>query len=167
MNTTSTLALSSSVSVDIPLDILCPLTKSIMRSPVVAADGFSYEHTALQKWFSENKKVSPTTSLPMNQTPLIPNRTLALRISQWKTQEEKILEQQQPQQPQQPQQKVQHQQEEKEEDAEENIVIDNNIRKQLPGRSLTLPNDPQMEEDVEYHRLIENANAPIFGIDIK
>ena len=162
MNTTSTLALSSSVSVDIPLDILCPLTKSIMRSPVVAADGFSYEHTALQKWFSENKKVSPTTSLPMNQTPLIPNRTLALRISQWKTQEEKILEQQQPQQPQQPQQKVQHQQEEKEEDAEEN-----NIRKQLPGRSLTLPNDPQMEEDVEYHRLIENANAPIFGIDIK
>ena len=162
MNTTSTLALSSSVSVDIPLDILCPLTKSIMRSPVVAADGFSYEHTALQKWFSENKKVSPTTSLPMNQTPLIPNRTLALRISQSKTQEEKILEQQQPQQPQQPQQKVQHQQEEKEEDAEEN-----NIRKQLPGRSLTLPNDPQMEEDVEYHRLIENANAPIFGIDIK
>ena len=156
------LALSSSVSVDIPLDILCPLTKSIMRSPVVAADGFSYEHTALQKWFSENKKVSPTTSLPMNQTPLIPNRTLALRISQWKTQEEKILEQQQPQQPQQPQQKVQHQQEEKEEDAEEN-----NIRKQLRGCSLTLPNDPQMEEDVEYHRLIENANAPIFGIDIK
>lgn len=29
----------------------CPITNEIMENPVVAADGYSYEHKAILAWF--------------------------------------------------------------------------------------------------------------------
>lgn len=36
---------------DPPKEFICPITLSVMDSPVIAADGFSYEQEAITKWF--------------------------------------------------------------------------------------------------------------------
>jgi hypothetical protein len=41
--------------------IYCPITKQIMRDPVVAADGFMYENKAISNWFKSNSR-SPLTN---------------------------------------------------------------------------------------------------------
>lgn len=37
-------------------DYLCPITKEMMENPVVAADGHSYEYSAIHEWLSRGKK---------------------------------------------------------------------------------------------------------------
>jgi hypothetical protein len=46
----------------VPHDCPCPITRQIMLDPVVAADGHSYERTAIQKWFDTGNTKSPMTS---------------------------------------------------------------------------------------------------------
>ena len=43
-----------------PRDFECSITAERMKDPVIAADGFSYERVAIEKWFS-NKATSPKT----------------------------------------------------------------------------------------------------------
>lgn len=47
------------VSPDIPEDFLCPISLDIMKDPVIAADGHTYERENITKWLSQNKKHSP------------------------------------------------------------------------------------------------------------
>merc|ERR1711964_274552 len=35
-------------------DLLCPITMMLMTDPVIAADGHSYERTAIEKWLKDN-----------------------------------------------------------------------------------------------------------------
>jgi len=35
---------------------ICPITHDVMREPVVAADGFTYERTAIEEWFRTSSK---------------------------------------------------------------------------------------------------------------
>jgi hypothetical protein len=37
----------------VPNEFLCPIYKDIMRDPVVAADGFSYERAAIEHWIRQ------------------------------------------------------------------------------------------------------------------
>merc|ERR1740130_699203 len=39
---------------DPPREFICPITLSVMDSPVIAADGFSYEQEAITKWFKKS-----------------------------------------------------------------------------------------------------------------
>ena len=52
--------------------LICPITHETMRDPVVAADGFSYERSAIERWLQTSDR-SPTTNEPMNSTNLITN----------------------------------------------------------------------------------------------
>ena len=66
----------------IPNDWLCPITLSIMRDPVIVADGHTYERNAIQKWFTEQRARgdhvrSPKTNELLVNLGLIPN--IALR----------------------------------------------------------------------------------------
>ena len=54
------------------LKYLCPLTLEIMRDPVVAADGITYERVAITNWLLTHD-VSPVTNLSIQSTNLIPN----------------------------------------------------------------------------------------------
>ena len=47
-----------------------------MVDPVIAADGFSYERSAIERWFRA-KRTSPQTNAPLASTALVPN--IALR----------------------------------------------------------------------------------------
>lgn len=52
-------------------EFICPITYELMRDPVVASDGHTYEKAAIDKWLKHHQ-ISPRTNEPM--APLtIPN----------------------------------------------------------------------------------------------
>ncbi|XP_033843463.1 WD repeat, SAM and U-box domain-containing protein 1-like [Periophthalmus magnuspinnatus] len=70
---------------DGPDEFLCPITRELMRDPVIAADGYSYEREAIESWIRGKTKTSPMTNLPLQTTLLIPNRSLKMAIARWKS----------------------------------------------------------------------------------
>ena len=63
-------------------DWLCPITLSLMRDPVIATDGHSYERDAITQWFVVNT-TSPKTGMQVASTALIPNHALRNTIEQY------------------------------------------------------------------------------------
>lgn len=55
-----------------------------MADPCVAADGYTYDRTAIEKWLEEKDK-SPMTNLTLPHKNLIPNYTLLSAIMEWKS----------------------------------------------------------------------------------
>ncbi|XP_028256860.1 WD repeat, SAM and U-box domain-containing protein 1 [Parambassis ranga] len=76
---------SDSVCSGIPDEFLCPITRELMREPVIAADGYSYEREAIESWINTKNRSSPMTNLPLLTTLLTPNHTLKMAIGRWKT----------------------------------------------------------------------------------
>lgn len=76
---------SDSMCSGIPDEFLCPITRELMRDPVIAADGYSYEREAIESWIHTKNRSSPMTNLPLLTTLLTPNHTLKMAISRWKT----------------------------------------------------------------------------------
>lgn len=58
----------------------CPLTDQLMRDPVVAADGFTYERSAIEAWLLKNDK-SPMSHKNMLHKDLVPNLTMRAAIN--------------------------------------------------------------------------------------
>ena len=65
-----------------PADFICPITTEIMVEPVVAADGQSYERTAIERWLA-TKSTSPLTGGELERSILIPNHNLRRTIREW------------------------------------------------------------------------------------
>lgn len=61
--------------VEVPEQLICPITGCPMKDPVVAADGHSYEREAIQQWFTTSD-ISPMTGMHMPTTQVFPNFTL-------------------------------------------------------------------------------------------
>lgn len=57
-------------------DCLCPIKKTLLRNPVVAADGHSYNPKAINRWLQEHG-TSPMTNLPLSSRSLVPNHLAA------------------------------------------------------------------------------------------
>ena len=55
-----------------------------MDEPCVAADGYTYDREAIEKWLERNDK-SPMTNLPLSNKNLLPNYTLLPAIVEWKS----------------------------------------------------------------------------------
>ena len=53
-------------------NFVCPITQEVMKDPVIAADGHTYERAAIEGWF-KNKDTSPVTNLKLPNKNLIPN----------------------------------------------------------------------------------------------
>ena len=68
--------------VDIPKEYLCPLTKEIMREPMVMPDGYTYEKEAIKKILQEIK-CSPMTKMEMDPEDGIINFTLKSLIEKF------------------------------------------------------------------------------------
>ncbi|XP_044769241.1 WD repeat, SAM and U-box domain-containing protein 1 isoform X3 [Neomonachus schauinslandi] len=71
------------LSSGIPDEFLCPITRELMKEPVIASDGYSYEKEAMENWISKKKRTSPMTNLVLPSVVLTPNRTLKMAISRW------------------------------------------------------------------------------------
>ena len=65
-----------------PADFICPITTEVMVDPVTAADGHSYERSAIERWLT-TKSTSPLTGEELEFTRLFPNHTLRRMIRQW------------------------------------------------------------------------------------
>ncbi|CAI5947230.1 unnamed protein product [Closterium sp. NIES-65] len=62
------------------LQFICPLSKEVMRDPVVAGDGFTYEREHITRWMA-SCTLSPSTGQPLPHTCLTPNNVLKTLIS--------------------------------------------------------------------------------------
>lgn len=62
--------------VKIPENFVCPITTVMMENPVVAADGFSYERSAITAWLASGRDISPTTGQILEHRVLIDNNNL-------------------------------------------------------------------------------------------
>jgi hypothetical protein len=56
-------------------EFLCPITYEVLRDPVIAADGNTYERSAIQKWI-EKTQTSPLSGETLEHILLSANRTL-------------------------------------------------------------------------------------------
>ena len=56
-----------------PENLSCPISMELMREPVLAADGFTYDRHAISAWLARGKTTSPTTGAPLAHTHLTPN----------------------------------------------------------------------------------------------
>lgn len=68
------------ISLHLPDDFKCPITQEVMKEPIVASDGFSYEKSALMQLFKNGNKKSPLTRERLNDMILVPNTNLKKRI---------------------------------------------------------------------------------------
>ena len=52
---------------DCPPDFLCPILQTLMKDPVQAADGHSYERQAIERWLSDGNRRSPLTGAELSE----------------------------------------------------------------------------------------------------
>ncbi|KAJ4897515.1 U-box domain-containing protein 32 [Raphanus sativus] len=69
-----------------PSHYLCPIFQEVMKDPLIAADGFTYEAEAIREWLANGHDTSPMTNLKMEDCNLIPNHALHLAIQDWQNQ---------------------------------------------------------------------------------
>ena len=65
-----------------PIEYLCPILKEPMREPVVAADGQTYEESAISLWLRMHD-TSPLTGAALPHKGLTPNLLLRSMIREW------------------------------------------------------------------------------------
>ena len=56
-------------------DLTCPITGEILKDPVVATDGHTYERAAIERWLTDHQ-TSPLTNAPLVSKHLVPNLRL-------------------------------------------------------------------------------------------
>lgn len=59
----------------VPAEFMCPITQDVMRDPVLAADGHTYEYEAVQRWIGSHMN-SPVTNARLANVNLVQNNTL-------------------------------------------------------------------------------------------
>jgi len=53
----------------------------VMKEPVIASDGHTYEKEAIEKWIQNGRNVSPMTNQPLTNNVLVPNYNLKSAIA--------------------------------------------------------------------------------------
>jgi len=56
-------------------DLRCPISMEVMRDPVIAPDGHSYERDAIERWLADHR-TSPMTGAVLTSRQLVPNHRL-------------------------------------------------------------------------------------------
>ena len=64
-------------------DWICPISFKLMKVPVVAEDGYSYEKTEIETWLQKNA-TSPMNRSAITNKKLYKNTALAVAIQAWK-----------------------------------------------------------------------------------
>ena len=60
--------------------------QEMMKDPLIAADGFTYEADAIKGWFKSGHDTSPMTNLKLEHCNLVPNYALLNAIQEWQQQ---------------------------------------------------------------------------------
>ncbi|OMO68380.1 hypothetical protein CCACVL1_19973 [Corchorus capsularis] len=70
----------------IPSHFVCPVFQEVMKDPLIAADGFTYEADAIRGWLNSGHDRSPMTNLQLEHCNLVPNYALLQAIQEWQQQ---------------------------------------------------------------------------------
>ncbi|CAK0830768.1 unnamed protein product [Prorocentrum cordatum] len=66
----------------VPKAFLCPITKEVLKDPVLAVDGQVYERDAIEQWFRWNR-TSPMTGCFLHATGLLPEEPLRRAVEEF------------------------------------------------------------------------------------
>lgn len=66
-----------------PEEFRCPLSREMMRDPVILATGQTYDRPFIQKWLKAGNRTCPLTQQVLSHTMLTPNHLIREMISQW------------------------------------------------------------------------------------
>uniref|UniRef100_I1P6E4 RING-type E3 ubiquitin transferase n=2 Tax=Oryza glaberrima TaxID=4538 RepID=I1P6E4_ORYGL len=69
----------------VPEFFLCPISNKVMVNPVVISSGKTVEVLALEKWWSENRRLCPVTDEILDNSIFIPNILIMLCTALWRT----------------------------------------------------------------------------------
>ncbi|XP_050206724.1 U-box domain-containing protein 9 [Mercurialis annua] len=69
--------------VSCPDEFKCPLSKELMKDPVILATGQTYDRPFIQKWLKAGNLTCPLTQQVLSHTLLTPNHLIREMISQW------------------------------------------------------------------------------------
>ena len=72
----------------VPYRLKCSISKELMRDPVVALDGYTYEREEIEKWFKNGNKISPITGALLEKDTVAPNWNLRDELDHYLTQDE-------------------------------------------------------------------------------
>jgi hypothetical protein len=78
---------------ELPNEFVCPITQEMMKDPVFATDGHTYERLAIEKWFQTNYSNlrSPMSNETLESSTLTPNRALKKLIDRYRDKVDKEL----------------------------------------------------------------------------
>jgi hypothetical protein len=65
---------------------LCPLTKEIMKDPVMSKSGYNFERTAILNYLQDMGQMCPVSKQPLYPSDLVSNGKLQWDIKQWQLQ---------------------------------------------------------------------------------
>ncbi|CAI9768484.1 unnamed protein product [Fraxinus pennsylvanica] len=71
------------ISEKIPEEFKCPLSKELMRDPVIVASGQTYDGPFILKWLKAGNRTCPRTQQVLSHTNLTPNHLIREMILQW------------------------------------------------------------------------------------
>ncbi|KVI12270.1 U-box domain-containing protein 9-like [Cynara cardunculus var. scolymus] len=66
-----------------PQQFRCPLSKELMRDPVIISSGQTYDRHMIQEWLKSGNRTCPRTQEVLSHTILTPNHLIKDLITQW------------------------------------------------------------------------------------
>lgn len=67
----------------VPEEFKCPLSKELMRDPVIISNGQTYDRPFIHRWLKSGKRTCPETQQVLLHTTLTPNHLIREMIMQW------------------------------------------------------------------------------------
>ncbi|KAL5798672.1 hypothetical protein ACOSQ2_003492 [Xanthoceras sorbifolium] len=77
------LSLKLHETVRCPEEFKCPLSKELMRDPVILASGQTFDKPYIQRWLKAGNRTCPRTQQVLSHAILTPNHLIREMISQW------------------------------------------------------------------------------------
>uniref|UniRef100_J3MCX7 U-box domain-containing protein n=1 Tax=Oryza brachyantha TaxID=4533 RepID=J3MCX7_ORYBR len=69
--------------VAVPAHFRCPISLELMRDPVTAATGITYDRECLERWLERGHGSCPVTGRPVRMGDLVPNHATRRMIQDW------------------------------------------------------------------------------------
>ncbi|KAF0932570.1 hypothetical protein E2562_010450 [Oryza meyeriana var. granulata] len=68
---------------DVPDQFLCPISLDMMRDPVTAPTGITYDRDSVEGWLERGRATCPVTDRPLRLEELVPNHATRRMIQEW------------------------------------------------------------------------------------
>ncbi|KAL3920189.1 MAG: hypothetical protein SGILL_003386 [Bacillariaceae sp.] len=68
---------------DVPNDLICPLTLEIFTDPLMSKHGHNFEREAILEWLAKGNQECPLTRKPLSPSMLFPNAKMRLKVRSW------------------------------------------------------------------------------------